>query len=278
MVVSGLVTWMADWWASPIDVASQNQFGLANFGLHGVAPLGYAAFAVALGATAGVVLRRTVAAMAVTLVGFVGARLAVAFWVRPHLASPMHESLSLTDGLASPGFGVQQPEGIVSLNPPTVGIPNGWVYSTAVVNKAGAPPSSQYLLHACPTLRQIVNSALGPPLGHGGAAVGGIHHAGPVPGQAPFQACLQKLSATFHTVVTYQPTSRFWPFQWAEMGIFLAAALALLAHLLVAAPPVGEEGSVSWIALGGSSSATATWARSPWARRNCWEVDRDAAA
>jgi hypothetical protein len=25
----------------------------------------------------------------------------------------------------------------------------------------------------------------------------------------------------------YQPANRFWPFQWAEMGIFLAAALAL---------------------------------------------------
>jgi hypothetical protein len=27
-------------------------------------------------------------------------------------------------------------------------------------------------------------------------------------------------------VLTYQPASRFWPFQFAEMGIFLAAALA----------------------------------------------------
>ena len=41
------------------------------------------------------------------------------------------------------------------------------------------------------------------------------------------QACVSKLSATFHTVVTHQPASRFWPFQWAEMGIFLAAALVL---------------------------------------------------
>ena len=40
-------------------------------------------------------------------------------------------------------------------------------------------------------------------------------------------ACIDTLSATFHTVVTYQPADRFWPFQWAETGIFLAAALAL---------------------------------------------------
>ncbi|HTX01443.1 MAG TPA: hypothetical protein VMD59_21845 [Acidimicrobiales bacterium] len=30
-----------------------------------------------------------------------------------------------------------------------------------------------------------------------------------------------------HTVVTYQPGSRFWPLQWAEMGIYLAAAVAI---------------------------------------------------
>ena len=50
--------------------------------------------------------------MAVTLVGFSAARLAVAYWVRPNLASPVHESLSLPTG-SGPGFGVQQPEGSV---------------------------------------------------------------------------------------------------------------------------------------------------------------------
>jgi hypothetical protein len=29
------------------------------------------------------------------------------------------------------------------------------------------------------------------------------------------------------SVVTYQPGSRFWPFQWAEIRVFPAAALAL---------------------------------------------------
>ena len=208
MAFGGLLTWMVDWWASPIDAANQNRFGLASFGLHGVAPIGYAAFAFALGATAGVLLRRTIAAMAVTGVGFAAARLAVTHWVRPNLASPVHEPLSLTAISAIPGFGVQQPEGLVSLTPPTVGVPNAWVYSTAVVNKAGDARTSKHLLHTCPTLEQIVKSGKG----------------GPTPS---FQACLEKLSATFHTVVTYQPADRFWPFQWAEMGIFLAAALAL---------------------------------------------------
>lgn len=209
MAMGGLLTRMVDWWASPIDAANQNRFGLANFGLHGVAPIGYAAFAFALGATAGALLRRTVPAMAVTGAGFAAARLAVAYWVRPNLASPVRQSISLTAKSAIPNFGVQQPEGIVSLTPPTVGVPNGWVYSTAIANKSGAAPTSHYLLHTCPALEQIVKS------GPGG------------PSTAQFQGCLNKLSATFHTVVTYQPASRFWPFQWAEMGIFLATAFAL---------------------------------------------------
>jgi hypothetical protein len=40
-----------------------------------------------------------------------------------------------------------------------------------------------------------------------------------------------------HTLVTYQPGSRFWPFQWAEIGDFPAAALALCG-------PVGVTGDL----------------------------------
>jgi ABC-2 family transporter protein len=227
MVLGGLATWMVDWWARPLDAANENRFGLANFGLHGVAPLGYAAFAFALGVTSGVLLRRSIAAMAATLAGFIGARLAGTFWIRPRLAAPLHETLSLTAPAATPGFGVAQPGGIVSLIPPTVGIPNGWVYSSAVVDKAGAAPTSSYLLHTCPMLRQLAQAGPGgPPTA---VHLGGSLHVGPGIRRPDLQACLQHLATTFHTVVTYQPASRFWPFQWAEMGIFLAAALALCA-------------------------------------------------
>jgi len=216
MAFSELFTWMVDWWAGPIDAANKNRFGLANFGFHGVAPIGYAAFAFALGATAGVLFRRTVPAMGVTLVGFAAARLAVTYWARPHFASPARESLPLTTG-SGPGFGFGGANGAsVVLNPPHVDVPNGWVYSTAVLDKAGHAPTSPYMLHACPVLDQVSEQL---------AASGGLPTSGGGPAQ--FHGCINKLSATFHTVVTYQPAGRFWPFQWAEMGIFLAAALAL---------------------------------------------------
>ena len=103
----------------------------------------------------------------------------------------------------------------VSFQEALASVPNGWVYSTEVVDKAGQAPTSRYLMHACPALGQPGSP---PPSGGKGSA-------GPV--QSPLVPCLHKFSATMHTAVTYQPGSRFWPFQWAEMGVFLAAALAL---------------------------------------------------
>jgi hypothetical protein len=203
VLIGGLVTGMIDWWQAPLDSAGQNPFDPVNFGYHGVVPIGYAAFGFALGVAAGVLLRRTVAAMGATLVGVIAARLAVDNWVRPRLASPLHESLSFLT--ARPSLGIKAPTGALALVPPPVNIPNAWVLSETVADKSGHTLTSQYLLHACPALRQAPGAV--PPTA--------VH------------ACITKLSATFHTVVAYQPASRFWPFQWAELGIFLAAAVVL---------------------------------------------------
>ncbi len=222
MVFGGLLTWMANWWASPIDAANQVRFSPTQFGYHGVAPIGYAAFAFALGATAGVLLRRTIPAMAVTLAGFAAARFAVAEWVRPHFASPAHESLpfppasALGSGLAFPGGPTD-----VTIRVASASVPNGWVYSTGVVNRSGSVPTSHDLAHTCPVY--LGTPVTQPPPSGGKYSSGGNQDQ--VLSQA--DACIHKLSATLHTLVTYQPGSRFWMFQWAEMGIFIAAAVAL---------------------------------------------------
>jgi hypothetical protein len=41
------------------------------------------------------------------------------------------------------------------------------------------------------------------------------------------QECVARIAATYHEVVTYQPASRYWPLQWYELCVFLAAALLL---------------------------------------------------
>jgi hypothetical protein len=37
------------------------------------------------------------------------------------------------------------------------------------------------------------------------------------------------LAKTFHQTLVYQPASRYWPFQWTELGVFAALALVLAA-------------------------------------------------
>jgi hypothetical protein len=108
---------------------------------------------------------------------------------------------------------------------PSVNLPNAWVYSTSVVNKAGHTPTSAFLTRACPALVQVVRNGTSTAR----SALGGSVTRVAVPASAhnAVQSCMRKLSTILRTVVTYQPGSRFWPFQLAEMGIFLAAALAL---------------------------------------------------
>ncbi|SBT44758.1 ABC-2 family transporter protein [Micromonospora narathiwatensis] len=73
------------WWVSPLtQAAHEGRMGVIVFDLQGVVPIGYTLFAVALGIFAGTVWRRMLPAMAVTLVGFVSVRAAVAILARPH--------------------------------------------------------------------------------------------------------------------------------------------------------------------------------------------------
>lgn len=207
---------MVDLWASPLMAANGDRFAPAIFSVQGVAPIGYAAFALALGVAAGILLRHTIAAMAVTGVGFAAARLAATYLVRPNLASPVRKLLPLSAG-SGPAVGFSGANGgSVLLGPPHVNVANGWVYSTALVDKAGHALTSQYVAHVCPALGRAA---------HALAASGGQPGSGP--SGAQIQACIAKLSSSVHTAITYQPADRFWPLQLAEMGIFLAAALAL---------------------------------------------------
>jgi len=74
MAVTGLLSLLVGWWFSPIDRLNLNRMSPSVFGVRGITPIGYAAFAFALGVTLGVLVRRTVPAMALTIVGFLGAR------------------------------------------------------------------------------------------------------------------------------------------------------------------------------------------------------------
>jgi len=219
MAVAGLVSLAVTWWSSPFDRITLDRFSPDVFSERGMVAIGYAAFAFTLGVAAGVVIRRTLPAMAVTLVGFVAVRQVFTNWVRPALVAPSHLSVAL-GGDTPMGLG-KSLAGPLTLWPQPPALPNAWVYSTRIVDQHGHTLTSQALSRACPTLGNF-----GPP---GPPVSGGPRVAGPAPQQvaSALHACVVKLSASYHEVVAYQPASRFWTFQWYELAIFLAAAGAL---------------------------------------------------
>ncbi len=224
-LTAGLLSLMYTWWFSPIDKVSQNRFSPAAFSLHGFVPAGYAAFAFALGVTAGLLFRRSLPAMAVTLVGFIAARLAVTYWLRPHYMSPatLNLPLSANDvGFQVAGPGAVSPVSIAA-NPPNV--PNAWISSAAVVNSAGQAPSKSAATNACPNL----GAGVGPPVSKGEGPLGGHTFGVRVSQEAhqTFTQCISTLAAKYHVAVSYQPANRFWTFQAIETALFVALALAL---------------------------------------------------
>jgi hypothetical protein len=87
LISAGALTVLVIWWHSPLD---RGFYGgpWAAFDVQGLAPIGYAVFALSLGTLAGLVFRRTIPAMAVTLFVFVGLRILIA-QVRPHFMTPV---------------------------------------------------------------------------------------------------------------------------------------------------------------------------------------------
>jgi hypothetical protein len=73
------------WWWTPLSQAGQqSRFNVFLFDMQGLVPIGYTLFAVALGIFAGTIWHKVLPAMAVTLVGFAGLRIALTILARPH--------------------------------------------------------------------------------------------------------------------------------------------------------------------------------------------------
>ena len=97
LISATALTVLVIWWHSPLD---RSFYGgpWAAFDVQGIAPIGYAVFALSLGTLAGLVFRRTIPAMALTLFAFVGVRILVAL-VRPHfMAAVTGSALDVKQG------------------------------------------------------------------------------------------------------------------------------------------------------------------------------------
>ncbi|RAO49934.1 hypothetical protein GAR06_00431 [Micromonospora saelicesensis] len=86
---AGLLSLVLTEWAQPIDGASADRMNPLVFAARGIVPVGYATLAFVVGVATGLLLRRTLAAMAVTLLVVISLQIAAPFVVRPWLAQPV---------------------------------------------------------------------------------------------------------------------------------------------------------------------------------------------
>lgn len=224
ILVTGLASLLVTWWSRTLDTAKATPF--TYFEMRDVVPIGYAVFGLALGVVAGMLIRRTVPAMAATLCVFIAARLVFIEWVRPHLGAPVSRSFQLSMATVD-GFGQQNtaPPQLFT-NPPNM--QNALLYSSRVVDRSGAPITQSAMKAACSSLY-----IGGPGPGSGGSIIGG-KHAQPVPGPGnALQDCVSKLSPNYHVVATYLPPTHYWSLQWEVLACYLAASLVLGAFALL---------------------------------------------
>jgi hypothetical protein len=203
MAVTEALSLLYSWWADPIgkaiglggsaSVFDGGRLSPVIFASSGITPLGYAAFGFALGTAAGALIRRAVPAMALTLAVFAAVQVAMPLWVRPHLSAPDRTVASGPSFVASAGVDLGSMTATI-----VPGRPGAWIISSRAFNAAGLPVGS------------VPSSCLGP-----------VVAKAPSPGP-----CMS--SRGIREAVSYQPASRYWPFQWIETGIFLALALALV--------------------------------------------------
>jgi hypothetical protein len=223
MTAAGAFALAVTWWSGPLDKSAVPELaGMAPvvFGARGITPMGYAVFAFVLGVTMGVLVRRTLPAMALTLAAFAAIQLAMPVLVRPHLMPPVTSAFELgrtnVEGVVPQG----RQGGALHLFLSTSAVPGhagAWVLSSDLVDPSGrvvggggdgASGPSSTIARSVP-----VSTTSGPCAPTGGLGT---------------DACIAEINRLgYRQQATYQPLERFWPFQWIETGIYALLTLAL---------------------------------------------------
>ncbi|MFG1680797.1 ABC transporter permease [Nonomuraea sp. NPDC049269] len=220
---AGLCGLAVTWWSDPLDksaVPEMARMAPLVFSARGIAPMGYAAFAFVLGVTMGVLVRRTLPAMALTLVAFTAIQLAMPLLVRPHLMPPVTSTFELgrtnVNGIVPQG----QQGGAMQVFLSTSAVPGhagAWVLSSVLVDPSGrtvaggdgASGPSSTIARSIP-----ISTTSGP--------------CAPSRGQGT-DACTAEINRLgYRQQATYQPIESFWPFQWIETGIYALLTLGLI--------------------------------------------------
>jgi hypothetical protein len=180
---AGVLSVLSWWFFAPFFAA---KFGTplapALFDLRGVAYAAWTLVAVAIGALAGMLIRRVVPAMAATLAAYLGLALLPGLWLRQYYMPAVH-----TTSNNLPGFAWILDQWYTK----------GGRFAFQGVQKSGTNAAIEQ--HWCPN----------------------------APPSWSLGECLSHHGYTQWT--SYQPVTRFWPFQWIEAGWLLVLSALLIA-------------------------------------------------
>ena len=182
VAVASLTSALVTWWSSTTNSLDGDRFQGAQFDTQNIVPVAHALFAVALGMAAGAILRRGLPAIATTIGVYVGVRLLVTLYARPHYAAAH---------VASTPLGTPFDTGTYASN--------SWTLSTSIIDPTG----------------HVVDGPTQVP-----ARCAGL-------GREALEQCLGPLG--YRQVVHFHPASSYWQFQWTESGLYVGAAIALIA-------------------------------------------------
>jgi hypothetical protein len=194
LALAGAYALLLTWWLGPLGRANFGRFFWLFFDVQAVVPVAYTLFAVALGTFAGTVWHRTLSAMAVTLVGFLGLRVAVAILARPHFLPAQRRTYLVS--------GTQQP------NPAR----QDWVMSQGIYDSHGrlVAGSQEAFCGSQPIDLPTVSPST------------------PAPTASFEDDQCAHFGLGAYNAQAYQPEGRFWLFQYLEAGLFLTIAAVLL--------------------------------------------------
>ena len=199
MAVAGLASALLTWAAGPVDRLAGDRFSTIVFGARNLAPVAYAAFAVTLGTVVGLLVRRTLPAMALTAVAFAVVQVMVPTVVRPHLLPPVTVSRPMDAAAINEARGLGSITGAPVVR--GLSVPDAWVSDVSELRTADGRPLSTDRFDRC----------LQDPPATGATGTFG-----------DAAACLGRLD--LHVVLAYQPNDRYWTFQCLESGGYLALA------------------------------------------------------
>jgi hypothetical protein len=129
VALSAVLTGVMTWWNAPW-VTLFGHFDLPSYDFEGVVPLAYALLAVALGASLGAVLRRSIPAVACTLLGFGAIWMGMDTWLRQRLVPAITRYYTPLDG-------------------PPVTTSYDWTLGLGFADRAGHPISNDTVGAAC---------------------------------------------------------------------------------------------------------------------------------